>query len=281
MNSSQRKTQRTALRLGAVAVVCGTLHAIAHAGAWIPSPGNGSVDAMMRQFDATRVFLPNEYSTSTVPGSEVRYAMLRITGVHGLSARLSVQYDLRAARVEKIRTHHGRRVVNSSVGPQDQEIGLNLGLTQHRGFADSIALNVVAATGSVNTAPTLGVGHTALEPDFQIGAAGARWRMSLMAGSRIFVDGAAAQMRVELDTSTRLSRRVELGVLLFYVRTITLKFPLPPTDSGERYDLLRPGVRVKYRATRSFKPFIEYEQAVAGQGIHAGRRISLGFTYSY
>lgn len=263
------------------ALTCGSLPAATHAGAWIAPPGTGWIDLMVRRFDATRVFLPDRYSTRTLPGSQLRYTMVRMTGEQGLGGNLSIQYDLRAARVEKIRTHHGRRSVAASSGAQDQEIGLNYQLTRRAGFADSIALNVVAATGSVNTAPALGVGHTAIEPDFQLGLAARRWRTSLTAGSRIFVDGAAAQMRAELDASARLSRRLELGFVLFYVRTLTLHSTLAPADRSERYDLLRPGLRLKLRVSNRFKPFIEYEQAVAGQAIHAGRRVTLGVTYSY
>ena len=254
---------------------------LAHADAWVPPAGSGSVDAALRQYDATRVFLPGQFSTTTLPGSELRYTMLRITGVHGLGGRLSLEYDLRAARVEKIRVHHGQRVVDRSSGIQDQEIGLNFALTERADFADSITLNVVAATGSTYSVPALGVGQTALEPDFQVGFASSRWRISLKTGPRIFLDGAATQLRAQVDADVRLTRRIELGAELFYTRTMRLRSPLPPQDSAERYDLLRPGIRLKFRVTPHLKPFIEYEQYVAGQAVHAGRRITLGVTYAY
>lgn len=281
MSTARRSLQRRFVRWFVFSLTCGSLSVTVHADAWSQPAGRGSIDLMLRQFDAARVFLPDQFGPTTLPGSELRYTMVRLAGVHGLGARLSVQYDLRAARIEKVRTHHGVRTVTSSTGLQDQQIGLTYALTQRADFADSVAVNVIAATGSVSAAPSLGVGHTAVEADLLMGLAGRRWRISLMAGSRIFLDGAAAQMRVEFDASTRLSRRVELGVILFYVRTLALKSPLRSVDRSERYDLFRPGVRFKYRVTSRFKPFVEYEQAVAGRDIHAGRRVTVGVTYSY
>ncbi len=259
----------------------GLLPALAHADAWVPPADGGSADFTLRQFDATRVFLPNVYGSSTRPGSELRYTMLRITGEHGLGHRLSIEYDLRAARLCKFSVRHGRRRVSGSTGVEDQEVGLNIGLTQRRSFADSIVLNVVAATGSVSSTPALGTGHTALEPDFQAGFAAGGWRWSLKAGPRVFVDGGAAQLRAELEAEARVSRRIELGASLFYVRTAVLRRPLPLNDRAERYDLLRPGLILKYRIARHFKPFIEYERDVAGRAIHAGRRITVGVEYAY
>ncbi|MDA8350958.1 MAG: hypothetical protein M0038_19565 [Pseudomonadota bacterium] len=266
-------------RLGVLVLGCRMI--AAQADPWVPSAGNGAFDFALRQYDATQVFLPGQFGTATLPGSELRYTMLRITGVQGLGARLSLEYDLRAARVEKIRVHHHLRTVASATGVQDQEVGLNLALAQDAHFADSITLNVVAATGSTRSIPALGVGHTALEPDFQIGVSGTSWRVALKSGPRIFLDGGVAQWRAEVDGGVRLSRRLELGAEIFYVRTMKLRTPLPVQDLAEQYDLLRPGIRLKYRVTAHLKPFIEYEQDVAGEGIHAGRRISLGVTYAY
>lgn len=280
MKRGQPKMRRRLGRLGIVMLSCRVL-GIAHADAWVPSAESGSIDFALRHYDATREFLPGRYSTATRPGSEQRYTMLRVTGVHGLGHRLAIEYDLRAARVEKIRIHHARSIVNVVTGVQDQEIGLNVALTQRRRFADSILLNIVAATGSESSVPALGVGHTAVEPDLQIGVAGRRWQVLLKTGARVFVDSGAAQMRAELDAGVRLTRRLELGAIIFYVRTMRLPSPLPLTDSAERYDLLRPGLRLKYRLTHRLKPFIEYEQDVAGQAIHAGRRITVGLTYAY
>jgi len=253
----------------------------AYADPWIPAAGDGSFEPSVRQYDATSAFPPGAYGTSTAASSEERYTMLRITGTHGIGHRLSIEYDLRAGRIQKIRVKHGRQIVNSATGVEDQEIGLNLGLRQRRHFADSIALNVVAPTGAVGTSPPLGVGQTAIEPDYQVGFAHGRFRASLEAGSRVFVDSGTAQMRVDVDTSFAIFHRVAIGATLFYVRTVLLRKPLPLPDAGEQYDVLRPGLRVKYRATRRFKPYVEYERDLAGEAIHAGRRFTVGFTYEY
>jgi hypothetical protein len=273
--------RRGVRRAAAAALLLASLPPLAGADPWVPSAGTGTTDFTLRQYDATQSFLPNQFGTATLPGSEQRYTMLRITGEHGLGGGLSIEYDLRAARVEKFRIHHGQSTSQSASGLEDQEVGLNLALTQRPDFADSITLNVVAAAGSASSTPALGVGHTAIEPDFQLGLGGRRWRLALKTGPRVFVDGGAAQMRAELDSSVRLSPRIDLGLILFYSRTVALRHPLPLTDSAERYDLLRPGVSLKYRINRHLKPFIEYEQYVAGQGIHAGRRITVGVQFAY
>ncbi len=268
---------RTAAALLALLLVSDAVYA----DPWIPAAGEGSFEPSVRLYDATSAFPPGEYGTATAASSEERYTMLRLKGTHGIGHRLSIEYDLRAGRVEKIRVKHGRRIVDSATGVEDQEIGLNLGLRQRRHFADSISLNVVAPTGAVGTSPPLGVGQTAIEPDYQVGFAHGRFRASLEAGSRVFVDSGTAQMRVDVDASFAAFRRVEIGATLFYVRTVLQRKPLPLPDAGEQYNVLRPGLRVKFRATRRFKPYLEYERDLAGEAIHAGQRLTVGFTYEY
>ncbi len=207
--------------------------------------------------------------------------MYRITGTQGIGGRFSIEYDLRAARLEKIRYKRGSRVMQSASGLEDQEVGLNYGLRQGRGFADSIELNVVAPTGRASGVPQLGAGHAALEPDYQFGVARGRFFATVLTGARVFVDGAATQLRTDIDVGFHATSRIELAGTLFFVRTVVRNAPLPPADAGERYDLLRPGVRIRYRVSRHFKPFLEYEDAVAGKAIHAGRRITVGFAVDY
>ena len=268
-------------RLGTGLLMVLVLPVAARADPWIPAAGDGSVEPAVRQYDATSVFPTDQYGTATLPASDERYTMLRLTGTQGIGHRLSIEYDLRAARIEKIRRKHGRRLADSATGLEDQEVGLNLGLRQGTHFADSIALNVVAPTGAAGTNPPLGVGRTAIEPDLQLGFADRRWRATIEAGSRVFVDGAATQMRAIVDASYRLSQRVEIGASVFYVRTVMMRQPLPVVDAGEPYNVLRPGLRLKFRLTPRFKPYVEYEKDISGQAIHAGRRITVGFTYDY
>jgi hypothetical protein len=253
----------------------------ARADPWIPAAGDGRIEPMVRFFDATQAFSPSGFGTATQPSSEVRYSMYRITGTQGIGGRLSIEYDLRAANLEKIRYKRGSRLIESASGPEDQEIGLNLGLHQRRGFADSIELNVIAPTGRVSGSPQLGTGHAALEPDYQLGIARGRFLATVTTGARVFVDGAAAQLRTDVDVGFHVTRNIELAGTLFFVRTLVRNSPLPAADAGERYDLLRPGVRIRYRVSRLFRPYLEYEDDVAGKAIHAGRRITVGFTVDY
>jgi hypothetical protein len=268
--------------LAAPAALCTTTLSLrARADPWIPAAGDGRIEPMVRFFDATQAFSPTAFGTATLPSSEERYSMYRITGIQGIGGGLSIEYDLRAANFEKIRYKRGARVAQSAAGLEDQEVGLNLGLHQRRDFADSVELNVIAPTGATSGSPQLGAGHTALEPDYQIGIAHGRLFATAMAGARVFVDGAAAQLRTDIDVGLHVTPRIELAGTVFFVRTVVRHDPLSLADAAERYDVLRPGVRIRYRVSRHFKPYLEYEKDVAGEGIHAGRRITLGFTVAY
>lgn len=281
MTPACRRRRRRVAQLGIVSLACGTTTLAVRADPWVPAAGAGSTSLALRRYDATREFPPGRYGSGTRPGSGQRYEQLRLSGSHGLGHGLTLTYDLRAARVQKIRTHHGVRTRERATGVQDQTIGVDLALTQRPDFADAIGVNLVAATGSTTKVPALGVGHAALEPDVQLGWAGAQWRFSVRTGARVFLDSGVAQMRADLDLGLRVAPRIDLAALLFYVRTVGGRSPLPPTDDAERYNLLRPGIRLKYRATALLKPFIEYEQDLAGQALHAGRRFTLGLSYAY
>lgn len=264
---------------GVLALAC--LPTPAPADPWVPAAGDGTFEPMVRQYDATSAFPAAQFSSNTSASSEERDTMYRVTGVHGLGHRLSIEYDLRAGHLQKIRFKHNRRLMNSSSGEEDQEVGLNYGLRQLRAFADSVAVNFVASTGSTRTVPPLGTGQAAVEPDYQLGFRWGAALATLKTGPRVFLDGGAAQMRADMAVGIDLRNRIELTGTVFFVRTIRLRSRLAPTDGAEMYDLLRPGVRVKYRVSSHFKPFIAYEVNVAGRAIHAGRRISVGFAYDY
>lgn len=272
---------RSLLLLVAAALGLAARPVTGRADARIPAPGEGSIEPMIRFFDATREFSHSAFGVSTQPSSEERYSMYRITGTQGIGGRLSIEYDLRAAHVEKIRYQGGSRLVQSVSGLQDQEVGINLGLHQRPGFADSLELNVVAPTGTTTGSPQLGAGHAALEPDYQLGIMHGPFLAALKTGARIFVDGAAAQLRTDIEFGVSVTPRVEFAGTLFFVRTVARHVPLPSSDAGERYDLLRPGVRIRYRVSRQFKPYLEFEDDVAGKAIHAGRRITIGFAVEY
>ncbi len=248
---------------------------------WIPDAGAGYLEAMARQYVATRAFPPTSFSTATTAASEQRDLMYRATGVHGIGNGLSIEYDLRAGHLEKYRIKHGTAVVNSASGQEDQEVGLNYGLRQRARFADSIAFNYVVPTGSTHSIPALGTGQAAVEPDYQLGVDWRRMTATLKVGPRMFIDGGAAQMRLDMGVGVELLHRMEITGTLFVVRTVHLRSPLTAAEAAENYDLLRPGVKLKYRLNAHFRPFLAYERDVAGKAIHAGRRVSAGLAYEY
>jgi hypothetical protein len=281
MRARSPGSRRLLLAAAPAALGAAALSLMARADPWIPAAGDGRIEPMVRFFDATHAFSPASFGSATLPSSEERYSMYRITGTQGIGGRFSIEYDLRAAHVDKIHYSHGSRLEQSASGLEDQEVGLNFGLHQGRAFADSIELNVIAPTGTASGSPQLGVGHAALEPDFQFGVARGPLLATVTTGARVFVDGAATQLRTDIEVGFNVTQRMQLAGTLFFVRTIVRNAPLPPADAGERYDLLRPGVRIRYRVSRHFKPYLEYEDDVAGKAIHAGRRITLGFTVDY
>ena len=279
-------TARTARRAGATAwpwtaVALCLVSLPAAADPWVPAAGAGDIEAMVRQYVATRAFAATSFGTATTPASEERDLMYRVTGVHGIGNRLSIEYDLRIGHLEKYRIKHHTAIVNSASGEEDQEIGLNYGLRQRARFADSIAINYVVPMGSTHSIPALGTGQAAVEPDYQLGVAWRGVTATLKTGPRVFVDGGAAQMRLDMGVGVDLLHRVEITGTLFVVRTVHLRSPLTAAEAAENYDLLRPGVKLKYRLSAHFRPFIAYERDIAGKAIHAGRRVSVGFAYQY
>ena len=256
---------------------------LAQAGPWIPAKGHGVVKPMLRYFSANNAFSSTKFGTTTYPSSQQRETQFRVTGTQGIGGRLSVEYDLRAGALQKTRHHAGQSITNRSSGLEDQEIGLNYGLRQSASFADSIALNVVIPTGSSTRVPALGAGKAAIEPDYQIGIDRGPMFATLLVGSRIFTGGGAIQLRSSINVGYRVTPRFRLGGTMFYVRTVQRQSAIT-TYPGEIYNLLRLGVRMEYRPEGKFsqwRPFLAYEDSVAGQGIHAGKRIVLGLSVHY
>jgi len=256
---------------------------LAQADPWIPAKGHGVVKSMLRYFSANNAFSSTKFGPTTYPSSQQRETQFRVTGTQGIGGRLSIQYDLRGGALQKTRHHAGQTITSRSSGLEDQEIGLNYGLRQTASFADSIALNVVIPTGSTTRVPALGAGKAAIEPDYQIGISRGPMFATLLAGPRIFVGGGAIQLRTSFNLGYRVTPRFRVGGTLFYVRTIHRQQAIT-THPGEIYNLLRLGVRLEYRPQGTFsqwRPFVAYEDSVAGQGIHAGKRIVLGVSIRY
>lgn len=244
----------------------------ASADPWIPAAGHGYIDPMLRYYSASRAFPGNSFGTGTVPASKQKYWQFRVTGSEGLGHRLSIEYDLRAARVSDTRHHR----TTTATGLQDQEVGLNYGLVQSKSFADAVTLNFVVPTGSALAKVPLSTGRSAIEPDFQAGWAGDGWFTTLELGPRIFTNGVATQFRFDGNVGIRLSQSFELTGETFLVRTYHSSRVLAPADNAELYNLLRVGVKLQYRLARNFRPYLGYEDFLAGKGIHAGYRVTVG-----
>ncbi|HQT89504.1 MAG TPA: hypothetical protein PK677_13265 [Acidiphilium sp.] len=253
----------------------------AQADPWIPAAGTGVVKPMMRWFDSNGAYSANGFTTATQPASMEQETQLRVTGVAGIGHGFSIEYDLRAGHLSTSRLKHHRRLTQSSTGLEDQIIGLNYGLTQTARFADSLTVNLVIPTGASNTAPALGVGHFAIEPDVQFGIAQGPLSVTMQSGGRIFTDSGVAQLRATAYAGLRVSPHITLLATGFVSRTVQQPKALPLTDQSEIYNIVRVGAGVQYELTHLWRPFVEYETTVAGQGIHAGRRIVVGVDIRY
>ncbi len=254
---------------------------VARADPWIPAAGDGVVKPMVRLFHGNQAFPAGGFTTGTVRGSSESSTQYRITGVQGIGHDLSIEYDLRGGRVRSFADRHHRPVASVSSGLQDEEIGLNYGLTQTPRFADSVTLNVIVPAGRTKPAPALGTGRWSVEPDFQAGISRPWGSLTMVTGARVFLDGAATQLRATIDLSLHLTRRLALTGEVFAVKTIRQASTIPPGAQGELYNLVRPAVGLTWRLTKTVRPFLLYEVNVAGEGIHAGSRVELGVAVHY
>lgn len=256
---------------------------------WVPPAGTGIVAPMVRLFQSSGAYSASGFTINTLPASNQSETQLRVTGVAGIGNGFSIEYDLRAGRVRVARTRRVRigrkkrsvQIAQTSSGAEDQAIGLNYALTQTKGFADSIMLTVVIPTGSISNPPALGSGHFAVEPDFQAGIAHGSFSASMEAGARVFTDSGAVQIRGTLYGGVRVAKRVSLLATAFVSRSVQQTKALPLSDLGEVYNIVRIGVGAQYRLNRAWRPFVEYDDTIAGQGIHAGRRIVVGVSIRY
>lgn len=253
----------------------------ARADPWVPAAGDGVVKPMVRLFHGNQVFPSGGFTTGTLRGSSERSTQYRVTGVQGIGHGLSIEYDLRGGRVRSFTDRHHIPAASVSSGLQDEEIGLNYGLTQTPRFADSVTLNVIVPAGRTKPAPALGTGRWAVEPDVQAGISRPWGSLTMVAGARMFLDGAATQLRATIDLSLHLTRRLALTGEVFAVKTIRQASTIRPGTQGELYNLVRPAVGLTWRLTKTIRPFLLYEVNVAGEGIHAGSRVELGVAVHY
>lgn len=252
---------------------------------WIPAAGEGKIKAVMRFYRSDQRFSPSSFTTSTAAATS-RYTedQLKVTGMHGLGGGWAIQYDLRAAALRKEK----RKAAYGATGLEDQTVGLARALRQGPDFADAVSLSVIFPTGSTTSNPQLGVGEYAIEPDYQVGVAGTdsggrSWSGSLSLGPRVFLDGGATQLRMSVFLDKQVSSRFAVMGSMFYSHTVAgydHSTSLPP-NASEIYNLLRLGVFLQYRASKSVRPLIGYEQDVAGRDIHAGSRVVIGLSFRY
>ncbi|MDD2705666.1 MAG: hypothetical protein PHU07_10095 [Acidocella sp.] len=250
---------------------------VALADPWIPAAGHGTVKPMVRLYSADSSFSASGFGTNTKPAAKLNVTQVRITGVTGLGDHFSLEYDFRFAQVRSSRSGQ----VQSNSGLQYQEIGLNYGLTQTQHFADSVTVNVITPSLQNTKTLVLGPSRWAVEPDLQLGVQHGPFMATLIAGPRFFVDGGATQLRSELDLSARATHRLTFTGSVFFVDTIQQRRTPAPATFGEDYNLLRLGIGAVYRLTRAVRPFVGYEDDIAGKGMHAGQRIAIGIAIHY
>ncbi len=244
---------------------------------WIPAARHGTAKSMVRLFSGNSSFPSSGFSSTAVPSTKQSSTQLRLDGTAGLGQGLALDYDLRWGHIQT----SGKGSSATSSGLQDEEIGLGYGLIQRPGFADALTLNLVVPAGQTKPGPAQGTGRWALEPDFEVGLHDQRFSASLLAGTRIFMDGNATQLRAELNLSARATQRLTITGSVFFADTPQSVHTLPPGAAGEIYNVLRLGAGVEYRLTNRFRPYFIYEANVAGRGIHAGNRLTFGIAVKY
>ncbi len=255
----------------------------ASADPWIPAAGTGKVKPVLRLYRADRSFSSSHFGSETFSSSSEVETQLKVTGEHGLGDGWALQYDLRAAQDSKTKTKKNKSTTYNASGLQDQEIGLARGLRQGETFADAVALNIILPTGSSSSNPQLGVGHAAIEPDYQFGIKrrfGQRLAHgSFSVGPRVFFNSGVTQWRATADVGTRLFRNVDIFGALFCARTFRVNSA--NANAPEVYNLLRGGLGLRFALSKNIRPIIEYEADLAGQDIHAGNRWVFGVVWHY
>ncbi len=255
----------------------------AEAGAYIPAAGSGDVSAMVRYAFGDQAFSPTGFSSATYPSSKEEKTQLRVTGEEGLGSGFSLTYDFRYGFLYRSKTKHGHTTDNTNDGLQDEEVGLDYGLTQTDAFSDALGLSLIIPGSSAVKIPGLDSGHYALEPDYLIGFKPGFWDITGLwyVGPRVFTDGGIAQFRTELEIVAPVLPRLDLAGKVFYVRSAQLSGYNSLKDAGERYNLLRLGVEARYKMSDGLEPFAAYEDYIAGKGGHADQRFTLGIKISF
>ncbi len=255
------------------------------AGQQLPGAGRGKAKIETRFYRADSVFPASTFGSQTLPSkTRITGTLTKVVGDYGLGGKWALLYHLRFASLDKAK----KRATSTAFGFEDQTIGVERGFRQSETFSDSVALKFVLPTGSTTSVPQLGTGHFAIEPDYQFGFTrhlGRRFVYGeFSAGPRVFANGGATQLRSTGEIGGRLVKKVNVFGTLFLARTLDGR--VEPGEPGipstsELYDLLRVGGGIEFTGWGALRPMIAYERDVAGQGIHAGSRLVVGFTLHF
>jgi len=275
----------TALKLMPIVLAailwCTAAAAPARADPFIPPAGAGTLTIWLKSISGNRNFSP-AFGTSTKPShSSITETRLQVTGTLGLGGPWELQFDLRAANdTRSAKAEKGRPAFSSSAsGLQDQQIGIVRGLTASRYSAQAVGLNVVVPTGTTAVnAPSLGAGHFAFEPQYQLGVRGAApgSYAVLGLGLRFYAGGAGTQLRATAEAGRRLTRELTGKVSAFYSTNLGDK----NSPAFVEYNVLRGGAYLELRHGR-LRPEIGYERDIAGAGLHAEQRLDFALTMHY
>ncbi len=255
------------------------------AGQEIPGAGKGKVKVETRFYSADSVFSASTFGSTTLPTkTKITGRLTKIVGDYGLGGKWALIYHLRFASLEKAK----KRATFTAFGLQDQTVGVERGFRQSESFSDGVALKFVLPTGSTTSIPQLGTGHFAMEPDFQLGFTrhlGERFVYGdFSLGPRVFTGSGVTQLRSTGEVGGRLISKVNVFGTFFLARTLDGRTgPAEPgiPNASEFYDLLRVGGGIEFAGWKFLRPMIAYQTDVAGQGIHAGSRIVVGFTFHF
>lgn len=247
---------------------------------WEPPGGHSVIHFEYRDYQAIRRFPTNSFSTSTLPSTS-RYLKqeLRIAGHTALTPRWLIFFDLREARIRKIKRHTTR----DSTGPEDQQIGVARVFESHPDQAQALALSFLIPTGSGTKDPALSTGQHAFEVDYWLWTrflgTDSPLYASFSVGSRLFLEGGAGQFRFIGLVGGPLWHRWSWTGNLFLSRTLGPDggyLSGNPTHNATNYNILRPGIGVSYHLTRSLHLELLYEKEIAGEAQHAGQRFTFG-----
>lgn len=259
-----------------------TLPRPAHANPWEPTGSRNVLNFQYRDYSSDRSFPQGSFGTATVPSSS-RYLKqeLRITGRAALAPRWLFFFDLRAAHISKIK-HKKTLTAN---GPEDQQLGIAHVFDSQPAYAQALAMSVVIPTGSGTLDPALSTGQHAVEMDYwlwtRLGGAGSPFYASFSLGPRVFIEGGAPQIRFMGLIGGPIMHRWSWLSSVFLSRVVGPNggyIPGNTAHNATNYNLLRPGLGVSYHLAHGVRLRLLYEKELAGEGLHAGSRITFGLS---